>query len=240
MKKRKLAETKYTWEVLRTQRRTQKEMKRLAPKSDSMLPLSLLRHLFCGRDQVLMLCSTQVQEGLRPFARRIGLRYVRAPQVWLLRVVVGGYEEEEGGEGGGYDDHGGDIISGPSQGSIRRCCRRSGGSFCSTCYRGDHTYHARSSDPSKTKTTTLAGASITSSAGVPASIPRCQPSNKPPDSNRNPKTVSLPALPQIHAFYFLSSSSRTTASARRCATNASLLQEARNTSTLRRTRPPSN
>jgi len=54
MKKRKLAETKYTWEVLRTQRRTQKEMKRLAPKSDSMLPL------FCGRDQVLMLCSTQV------------------------------------------------------------------------------------------------------------------------------------------------------------------------------------
>jgi hypothetical protein len=34
-RKRKLAETKYTWEVLRKRRRTQKEMKRLAPMSDS-------------------------------------------------------------------------------------------------------------------------------------------------------------------------------------------------------------
>jgi hypothetical protein len=34
-KKRKLAEKKYTWEVIRKQRRTQKEIKRLAPKSDS-------------------------------------------------------------------------------------------------------------------------------------------------------------------------------------------------------------
>jgi hypothetical protein len=37
MKKRRLKETKYTWEVLRRQRRTQKEMKRLAPKSDGTL-----------------------------------------------------------------------------------------------------------------------------------------------------------------------------------------------------------
>jgi len=39
MKKRRLKETKYTWEVLRKQRRTKKELKRLAPRGDGMFYL---------------------------------------------------------------------------------------------------------------------------------------------------------------------------------------------------------